>query len=148
MTSEYEPKRFSHFLAAFLFFEEASSTFYIFPPFQVSKGGVHGFIHTAPAKEPLIQASKYVRSRGTIIMLSLPKDTPIAIDSVDVVIRALTIRGSYVGNRIDTDEAIGFFARGQIQSIIQLRGLSQLPQIFEEMSNGTLIGRVVVNTKK
>uniref|UniRef100_A0A914QFC4 Alcohol dehydrogenase n=1 Tax=Panagrolaimus davidi TaxID=227884 RepID=A0A914QFC4_9BILA len=115
---------------------------------MLSKGGTHGVIHTAPAKQPLIEATKYVRIRGTVVLLSLPKNISIGADIFDTVTRAITIRGSYVGNRIDTDEALAFFARGQIQSLIQIRGLTELPQIFDEMSNGTLIGRAVVDIEK
>uniref|UniRef100_A0AC34FLU6 Enoyl reductase (ER) domain-containing protein n=1 Tax=Panagrolaimus sp. ES5 TaxID=591445 RepID=A0AC34FLU6_9BILA len=114
----------------------------------LSEGGTHGVINTAPAQEPIIQATKYVRTRGTVVILSLPKNTPIGADIFDTVTRAITIRGSYVGNRIDTDEALAFFARGQIQSLIQIRGLTELPKIFDEMNIGTLVGRVVVDIEK
>jgi len=56
--------------------------------------------------------------------------------------------GSYVGNRADTREALEFFNRGLIKSEIKVVGLSELEHVFEDMENGRVVGRVVVDTSK
>uniref|UniRef100_A0A7E4ZVL0 alcohol dehydrogenase n=1 Tax=Panagrellus redivivus TaxID=6233 RepID=A0A7E4ZVL0_PANRE len=115
---------------------------------ELTSGGPHGVVHVAPVPTPFLHAARYVRTRGTIVMVSLPKDTPLGADTVDVVVRALTIRGSYVGNREDADEAIDFFARGAVETPIQIRGLSELNGVFKDMDAGRLIGRVVLDNDK
>jgi alcohol dehydrogenase, propanol-preferring len=41
----------------------------------------------------------------------------------------ISIKGSYVGNRLDTAEAIDFFARGLIKAPYKIGKLSELPQV-------------------
>lgn len=60
----------------------------------------------------------------------------------------ITIKGSYVGNRQDTAEAIDFFRRGLIKAPYKVVGLSQLQDVFELMEAGKIAGRYVVDTSK
>jgi alcohol dehydrogenase, propanol-preferring len=52
------------------------------------------------------------------------------------------------GNRADTAEALDFLARGKVKVIYQLRGLSELPKVYEEMEKGLIAGRIVLDTSK
>ena len=63
----------------------------------------------------------------------------------DAVVRMLTIKGSYVGNRLDTKEAIDFFARGLISEPYKVAKLSDLPEIYEKMGKGQITGRYVLD---
>lgn len=65
----------------------------------------------------------------------------------DTVVRMLTIKGSYVGNRLDTQEAIDFFARGLISAPYKVAKLSELPEIFEKMGKGQITGRYVLDMR-
>ena len=58
----------------------------------------------------------------------------------------IQIRGSYVGNRIDTAEAIDFFKRGLIDAPFKVGKLSELPKIYEMMEKGQITGRYVLDT--
>jgi propanol-preferring alcohol dehydrogenase len=57
----------------------------------------------------------------------------------------LTIKGSYVGNRLDTQEAIDFFARGLISAPFKVVKLSELPKVYELMEKGLIAGRYVLD---
>lgn len=59
-----------------------------------------------------------------------------------------TIKGSYVGNRKDTSEAIDFFRRGLINAPFKLVGLSELQKVFDLMGEGKVVGRFVADTSK
>lgn len=59
-----------------------------------------------------------------------------------------TIKGSYVGNRKDTSEAIEFFRRGLINAPFKLVGLSELQKVFDLMREGKVVGRFVADTSK
>lgn len=60
----------------------------------------------------------------------------------------ISIKGSYVGNRQDTAEAIEFFRRGLIKAPFKTVGLSKLQDIFDMMAEGKIAGRYVVDTSK
>lgn len=77
----------------------------------------------------------------------------------------ITIRGSYVGNRKDTSEAIEFFRRGVIKVPFKTIGMSELQKVYDLMrtfpplrlfepttdfitDEGKVAGRYVVDTSK
>ena len=64
------------------------------------------------------------------------------------VVRCITIKGSYVGNRKDSAEAIDFFRRGLIKVSIKIIGLSELQKAYDLMKEGKMVGRYVVDTSK
>lgn len=60
----------------------------------------------------------------------------------------ITIKGSYVGNRRDTAEAIEFFRRGLIKAPYKVVGLSELQSVYDLMEANKIAGRYVVDTSK
>lgn len=54
----------------------------------------------------------------------------------------VTIKGSYVGNRKDTSEALEFFRRGVIKAPFKTVGLSELQKVYDLMHEGKIAGRV------
>ena len=78
----------------------------------------------------------------------MPAGAKCCSDVFNQVVKSISIVGSYVGNRADTREALDFFARGLIKSPIKVVGLSTLPEIYEKMEKGQVVGRYVVDTSK
>lgn len=60
----------------------------------------------------------------------------------------ISIRGSYVGNRKDTAEAIDFYRRGLIKAPFKIVGLSELQHVYDLMRKGEVVGRYVLDTSK
>ena len=60
----------------------------------------------------------------------------------------ITFKGSYVGNRRDTAEAIDFFRRGLINAPFKTVGLSELQSVYDLMQQGKVVGRYVLDTSK
>ena len=60
----------------------------------------------------------------------------------------ITIKGSYVGNRKDTAEALEFFRRGLIKAPYKVVGLSELQSIYDLMKQNKISGRYVVDTSR
>ena len=59
----------------------------------------------------------------------------------------ITIKGSYVGNRLDTQEAIDFFSRGLCIKIpFKVGKLSELTQVFQLLEESKIAGRYVLDT--
>ncbi|KAI5867905.1 dehydrogenase-like protein [Durotheca rogersii] len=110
--------------------------------------GPHAVLLLAVSEGPFQQASEYVRSRGTIVCVGLPANAFLKAPVFDTVVRMINIKGSYVGNRQDTAEAIDFFRRGLIKAPYKVVGLSQLQEVFDLMEAGKIAGRYVVDTSK
>lgn len=61
--------------------------------------GPHAVILVAVTEKPFQQAAEYVRPRGTVICIGLPAGAYLKAPVFDSVIKMITIKGSYVGNR-------------------------------------------------
>ena len=101
--------------------------------------GAHAVILLAVSEKPFQQATEYVRSRGTIIAIGLPPDASFKAPVFQTVVRMISIKGSYVGNRQDGVEALEFFARGLIKAPFKVAPLEDLPKIFELMGSWPLL---------
>ncbi|PVH92643.1 hypothetical protein DM02DRAFT_677377 [Periconia macrospinosa] len=106
------------------------------------------YCRQACSEGPFQQASQYIRSKGTIVCVGLPANAYLKAPVFDTVTRMITIKGSYVGNRQDTTEAIDFFARGLIKAPFKTVGLSELQDVFHLMEQGKIAGRYVVDTSR
>lgn len=96
--------------------------------------GAHAVLLLAASQKPFTQAAQYVRSNGTVVAIGLPAGAVLSSEVFSTVVRMINIRGSYVGSRIDAEEALGFFERGLIECPFKLAPLEQLPEIFGMMS--------------
>ncbi|KID88827.1 alcohol dehydrogenase I [Metarhizium guizhouense ARSEF 977] len=110
--------------------------------------GPHAVLLVAVTEKPFQQATQYVRSRGVVVCVGLPANAKLSAPVFDTVIRMINIKGSYVGNRADTAEAIEFYRRGLINAPFKTVGLSQLQDVYELMKEGKIAGRYVVDTSK
>jgi len=106
-------------------------------------GGTHGVLVTAVHPRAFDQALSVVRRGATIVFNGLPPGTFDA-DIFDIVLRAITIRGSIVGTRQDMIEALDFYARGQIHPTVHVENLEDVNDIFERMEKGQIDGRIVM----
>lgn len=110
--------------------------------------GPHAVLLVAVSEKPFQQAVDYVRPRGSIIAMSLPANAYLRAPVFDTVIKMITIKGSYVGNRRDTAEALEFFRRGLIKAPFKVCGLSELPHVYELMEQRKIVGRYVLDMSR
>ncbi|SCU85468.1 LANO_0C04346g1_1 [Lachancea nothofagi CBS 11611] len=115
---------------------------------KATNGGAHGVINVSVSEAAIESSTNYVRSNGTVVLVGLPGGAKCKSDVFNQVVKSISIVGSYVGNRADTREALDFFARGMVKSPIKVVGLSTLPEVFEKMEKGQIVGRYVVDTAK
>lgn len=92
--------------------------------------GPHAVILVAVNEKPFQQAAEYVRPRGTVVAIGLPAGAYLRAPVFESVIKMITIKGSYVGNRADSAEAIEFFRRGLINAPYKSIGLSELQKVY------------------
>lgn len=102
----------------------------------------------AVSEGPFQQAADYVRPGGSIVCIGLPTNAFLKAPVFDTVVKMIKIKGSYVGNRQDTAEAIDFFARGLIKAPYKVVGLSELQSVFDMMKDAKIVGRYVVDTSR
>lgn len=110
--------------------------------------GPHAVILVAVNEKPFQQAAEYVRPRGTVICIGLPAGAYLRAPVFESVIKMIVIRGSYVGNRKDTSEALEFYRRGLIKAPFKVVGLSELQMVYDKMHRGEIAGRYVLDTSK
>ena len=109
-------------------------------------GGVHGALVTAVNAHAFPQAVGALRRGGTVSLVGLPPEK-FPLDIFTTVLFGLTVRGSIVGTRKDMTEALEFFARGKIDPTYTVRPLGDINAIFEEMEQGRIDGRVVMDMR-
>jgi len=110
--------------------------------------GPHAVLLVAVNEKSFQQAAEYVRPRGTVVAIGLPAGAYLRAPVFESVVKMITIKGSYVGNRLDSAEAIEFYRRGLIKSPYKSIGLSEINKVYDMMKAGTIAGRYVVDTSK
>ena len=111
---------------------------------KATGGGAHGVLITAPSLPAFEQGVRMARKRGTCVLVGLPPgEFPMPL--FDVVANCITIRGSFVGNRQDMAEALGFAAEGKVKADIELQPLSAINNVFERLAHGDVPSRVVLD---
>jgi len=106
-------------------------------------GGAHGALILIPRQQAIPDAVNYVRARGVVVPIALPPNE-FSVNTVSLVIRAVTIRGSIVGNRLDLQEALEWAAEGKVKCNVDVRKFSEVTAIIDELRTGKVKGRIVM----
>ncbi|GMG22777.1 unnamed protein product [Ambrosiozyma monospora] len=115
---------------------------------DATNGGPHGVINVSVSELAISQSCDYVRALGKVVLVGLPAGAVCKSPVFQQVVKSIEIKGSYVGNRQDTAEAIDFFVRGKVHCPFKIVGLSELPRVFKLMAEGKILGRYVLDTTK
>ncbi len=107
-------------------------------------GGVHAVICTAAEKSACEQAYRSVRRGGKCVLVGLPPDT-LEIPIFDTVLNGVSVVGSIVGTRKDLQECLQFAAEGKVHCIVEEKRLEDINDIFAQMQQGEINGRMVMN---
>lgn len=110
---------------------------------EATGGGVHGALVTAVNAHAFPQAVGGLRRGGTVSLVGLPP-AAFPLDIFTTVLFGLTVRGSIVGTRRDMEESLDFFARGLITPTYATRPMEDINEIFDEMIDGKIDGRIVM----
>ena len=105
---------------------------------ELTNGGAHGAVVSAVAKVAFDQAVYSVRAGGRVVAVGLPSEM-MDIPIIKTVIDGIEVVGSIV------EEAFDFGARGVVVPVVQTRPIEDAIKIFEEMENGTIQGRMVID---
>lgn len=106
-------------------------------------GGASAAVVTAVSKVAFNSAIDAVKAGGTVIAVGLPpEDMDLSIPRL--VLDGITLKGSLVGSRTDLVEAFQFAAEGKVVPKVSMRPIEDINDIFDEMINGKITGRMVI----
>ena len=106
-------------------------------------GGVHAAICNSVTVEPFVQCFHALRRKGTLVAIGLPvADLPIPIFSL--IMKEITVRGSFVGSRNDLEAAYQVAARLGIHLDTEEAPLDAVNEIFQRIRAGTTSSRILL----
>lgn len=114
---------------------------------QDKVGGVHAAVVTAVSKAAFNSAVDAVRAGGRVVAIGLPPES-MDLSIPRIVLDGIEIVGSLVGTRKDLEEAFQFGAEGLVVPKVQMRALDEVQEIFQEMYDGKITGRMVIDMKQ
>ncbi len=114
---------------------------------QQKTGGAHAAVVTAVSSAAFNSAVNCVRAGGRVVAVGLPPES-MDLSIPRLVLDGIEVVGSLVGTRKDLEEAFQFGAEGLVVPKVQLRTIDEAPAIFQEMRDGKITGRMVIDMGK
>ena len=111
---------------------------------QEKVGGVQGSVVTVPIVAAFEQAFKSVKRGGRVVAVALPNGR-MSVPIVDCVLGGIELVGSIVGTRKDLQEALNIAKLHKIECKVQKKKLEEINEIFDDMTNYRISGRVVID---
>ncbi|MFX0028869.1 MAG: zinc-dependent alcohol dehydrogenase [Candidatus Hermodarchaeota archaeon] len=118
---------------------------------QEKLGGVQASIVFAANISAYNLGLKLLKVGGTLIGVGLPpfSEGSMALTPFDVIMRNLHITGSLTGTVEDMRELVQLAAEGKVKTHVgRTADLSEIGEVFEEMSKGKFAGRAVIKIMK
>ncbi|EGH72836.1 alcohol dehydrogenase AdhP [Pseudomonas syringae] len=106
-------------------------------------GGAHAIVVTAVAKAAFNSAVDAMRAGGRLVAVGLPSES-MNLNIPRLVLDGIEVIGSLVGTRQDLIEAFEFAADGKVVPKVTSRKIGEINDIFEEMQQGKIKGRMVI----
>lgn len=117
---------------------------------EITGGGARIVLQCSSSVKAYAQAVDWLGFRGTLVCLGVPEgeEEPIGGAKVGPMIGLeLTIFAIKSGNRLDAKECLEIAARGLVKTQFQLRKMEELTNVFTEMEEGKINGRVVLDLR-
>lgn len=113
---------------------------------EITGGGAHAAVVTAGSAAAFARAADMLRVGGTLSCVGIPPENDAYIKTAvaAIVIKGLHIRGNLVGSLKECLDAVEFVRQGKVKPIVSVRPFRDLPDIYEEMKEGRIEGRIVV----
>ena len=106
-------------------------------------GGVHAAICNSTKVQPFVQCFLSLRRKGTLVAIGLPvTDLPIPIFSL--IMKEITVRGSFVGSRNDLEAAYQTATRVGIHLDSEEAPLEEVNEVFRRIREGKTSSRILL----
>lgn len=109
--------------------------------------GAQSSVVTAVARVAFEQAVACLKPMGKMVAVALP-NSDMNLSIPQTVFDGIEVLGSLVGTRLDLEEAFKFGAEGLVKPIVATRPLSEVNDIIQEMKDGKIEGRMVIDFTK
>lgn len=112
--------------------------------------GVKAAIVVTASNRAYDMAMPLLRFGGALVCIGIPEGDPVPINGADagkLILQEKKIIGSAVGNRRDAIECLDMASRGIVKMHYRTETMENLASVFEEMHQGKLMGRVVLELK-
>jgi len=93
---------------------------------------------------PFEQAFESVKRCGRVVAVGMPKGN-MSLPITRLVTSGIELIGSTLGSRQDLQEALDFAKSHQIQCKVEKRKLKDINQVFDDMLNYKINGRIVID---
>jgi propanol-preferring alcohol dehydrogenase len=110
---------------------------------QKQYGGLDGAIVLTPSVAAIQEAFRCLKRTGVLVLVGLNNE-PFELPVLDVVLKGITVRGSYLGTRQDLDEVFRLAETSGIRPHIETHELPEVPPLMEKMRRGEIQGRAVI----
>ncbi|KAA6416085.1 MAG: alcohol dehydrogenase II [Lasallia pustulata] len=110
--------------------------------------GASAVVVCTASNKAYAQAMDLLRFGGTLVCVGMPEGKPEPIGKAFpafMVAKQKNITSVAVGNRREAIEALDFAARGVVKTHSTRVKMDKLTEVFEQMKEGSLIGRVVLD---
>ncbi|KAM5360146.1 hypothetical protein ACJZ2D_013961 [Fusarium nematophilum] len=113
-----------------------------------TEGGAKVALMCAASAKSYSQALSWLGFRGTVACLGIPEDEGCLFPNIaEMVTDELRIIATKTGNRLDAQECLAIARDSGLKTHYQLRRMQSLSNIFEEMEDGKIQGRVVLDLR-
>jgi alcohol dehydrogenase, propanol-preferring len=106
-------------------------------------GGAHVVINLAPTPAAIAQGAEVLRRGGTLVLVGLPPGS-FTLPILQTVAKGIRILTSAVGTRQDLREVLALAAAGRIKTVAETCRLEEINSAFEQIRQGRVAGRLVV----
>jgi len=117
---------------------------------ELTSGGAHGVFVTAPQAYPTSLSYLGSRVGGIVMAIGLPPagQSLFNFPPAQLIFRNQKICGTLVSNMADVDETLQFAVRGKLRLQPNVVGLSKFNEACQDLKNGKVAGRMVVDFNK
>lgn len=115
---------------------------------KVTGGGASAVIVCTASNKAYAQSLDFLRFGGTLVCVGMPEGDSVPIAKAfpaAMVAMEHTIKGSAVGNQREALEILDMAARGIVKTKLRVEKMDKLTEVFQEMSEGKMQGRVVLD---
>ncbi|GMK56283.1 hypothetical protein CspeluHIS016_0301230 [Cutaneotrichosporon spelunceum] len=109
--------------------------------------GAHSVLVVTASNAAYAQSLTFLRFGGIVVCIGVPEGdlAPVGTASPALLIfKELRLVGSAVGGRLQAIETLDFAARGVLKTHYKTAKLEDIAQVFQDMEDGKIQGRVVV----
>ena len=110
-------------------------------------GGADAAIVLAATPVAIEQAFASLKRNGTLVLVALPADNIMRLPIFEMVLKGITVVGSFVGTRVDLRETFELHADGRTHIVRESRKLEDVNEAMQEVERGDVEARLVFDLR-